>query len=59
MASVAAGCQHCQAHGAHTLHLMGKHAGQAHEQRRKHPRSTDRDRIEYWEHGPDDGWNAE
>jgi alkylhydroperoxidase family enzyme len=23
MASVAAGCQHCQAHGAYTLHLMG------------------------------------
>lgn len=26
---------------------LGKHAGQAHEQRRKHPRSTDEDRIEY------------
>ncbi|MGQ0546008.1 MAG: hypothetical protein ACT4P3_11855 [Betaproteobacteria bacterium] len=23
MASVAGGCQHCQAHGAFTLHLMG------------------------------------
>ncbi len=23
MASAAAGCQHCQAHGAYTLHLMG------------------------------------
>lgn len=23
MASVAGGCQHCQAHGAYTLHLMG------------------------------------
>jgi alkylhydroperoxidase family enzyme len=23
MASVAAGCQHCQAHGAYTLHMMG------------------------------------
>jgi alkylhydroperoxidase family enzyme len=26
---------------------LGKHAGTAHEQRRKHPRSTDPDRIEY------------
>ena len=26
---------------------VGKHAGAAHEQRRKHPRSTDQDRIEY------------
>ncbi len=26
---------------------LGKHAGAAHEQRRKHPRSTDSDRIEY------------
>lgn len=26
---------------------LGKHAGQAHEQRRKHPRSTDQDRIVY------------
>ena len=26
---------------------LGKHAGAAHEQRRKHPRSTDKDRIEY------------
>ena len=26
---------------------LGKHAGGAHEQRRKHPRSTDQDRIEY------------
>jgi len=26
---------------------LGKHAGEAHEQRRKHPRSTDDDRIEY------------
>jgi len=26
---------------------LGKHAGAAHEQRRKHPRSTDPDRIEY------------
>lgn len=26
---------------------LGKHAGEAHEQRRKHPRSTDADRIEY------------
>lgn len=26
---------------------LGKHAGAAHEQRRKHPRSTDADRIEY------------
>ena len=26
---------------------LGKHAGEAHEQRRKHPRSTDQDRIEY------------
>jgi len=26
---------------------LGKHAGAAHEQRRKHPRSTDQDRIEY------------
>ncbi len=23
MASIAGGCQHCQAHGAYTLHLMG------------------------------------
>lgn len=23
MASIAAGCQHCQAHGAYTLHMMG------------------------------------
>lgn len=27
--------------------VLGKHAGAAHEQRRKHPRSTDQDRIEY------------
>jgi len=27
--------------------VLGKHAGAAHEQRRKHPRSTDPDRIEY------------
>jgi alkylhydroperoxidase family enzyme len=26
---------------------LGKHAGETHEQRRKHPRSTDPDRIEY------------
>ena len=26
---------------------LGKHAGEAHEQRRKHPRSTDQDRVEY------------
>jgi alkylhydroperoxidase family enzyme len=26
---------------------LGKHAGEAHEQRKKHPRSTDADRIEY------------
>jgi alkylhydroperoxidase family enzyme len=26
---------------------LGKHAGEAHEQRRKHPRSTDADRVEY------------
>ena len=26
---------------------LGKHAGAAHEQRKKHPRSTDPDRIEY------------
>jgi len=26
---------------------LGKHAGAAHERRRKHPRSTDKDRIEY------------
>jgi len=26
---------------------LGKHAGEAHEQRRKHPRSSDADRIEY------------
>ena len=26
---------------------LGKHAGAAHEQRKKHPRSTDSDRIEY------------
>ena len=26
---------------------LGKHAGKAHEQRQKHPRSTDPDRIEY------------
>lgn len=26
---------------------LGKHSGEAHEQRRKHPRSTDPDRIEY------------
>ncbi len=26
MASVAGGCQHCQAHGAYTLHLMGVEA---------------------------------
>jgi alkylhydroperoxidase family enzyme len=26
---------------------LGKHGGAAHEQRRKHPRSTDQDRIEY------------
>jgi alkylhydroperoxidase family enzyme len=26
---------------------LGKHAGAPHEQRRKHPRSTDQDRIEY------------
>jgi alkylhydroperoxidase family enzyme len=26
---------------------LGKHAGEAHEQRKKHPRSTDPDRIEY------------
>jgi alkylhydroperoxidase family enzyme len=26
---------------------VGKHAGEAHEQRRKHPRSTDGDRVEY------------
>jgi alkylhydroperoxidase family enzyme len=26
---------------------LGKHGGEAHEQRRKHPRSTDPDRIEY------------
>ncbi|MEJ2174851.1 MAG: carboxymuconolactone decarboxylase family protein [bacterium] len=26
---------------------LGKHAGEAHEQRAKHPRSTDQDRIEY------------
>ena len=26
---------------------LGKHAGDPHEQRRKHPRSTDKDRIEY------------
>lgn len=26
---------------------LGKHAGEAHEQRRKHPRSTDPDKIEY------------
>ncbi len=26
---------------------LGKHAGAAHEQRQKHPRSTDQDRIEY------------
>ena len=26
---------------------LGKHAGEAHEQRPKHPRSTDQDRIEY------------
>jgi alkylhydroperoxidase family enzyme len=26
---------------------VGKHAGEAHEQRRKHPRSTDQDRVEY------------
>jgi len=26
---------------------LGKHAGEAHEQRSKHPRSTDADRIEY------------
>lgn len=23
MASIAGGCQHCQAHGAYTLHMMG------------------------------------
>jgi alkylhydroperoxidase family enzyme len=27
MASVASGCQHCQAHGAYTLHLMGVDEG--------------------------------
>ena len=26
---------------------LGKHAGAAHEQRKKHPRSTDQDRVEY------------
>ncbi len=26
---------------------LGKHAGAVHEQRRKHPRSTDQDRVEY------------
>jgi alkylhydroperoxidase family enzyme len=26
---------------------VGKHAGETHEQRRKHPRSTDQDRVEY------------
>ncbi len=26
---------------------LGKHAGATHEQRRKHPRSTDQDRVEY------------
>ena len=26
---------------------LGKHAGEAHEQRRKHPRSTDEDKIVY------------
>jgi hypothetical protein len=26
---------------------LGKHAGETHEQRKKHPRSTDPDRIEY------------
>ncbi len=26
---------------------LGKHSGEAHEQRKKHPRSTDKDRIEY------------
>jgi hypothetical protein len=26
---------------------LGKHAGEAHEQRRKHPRSTREDRLEY------------
>jgi hypothetical protein len=26
---------------------LGKHTGEAHEQRKKHPRSTDDDRIEY------------
>jgi alkylhydroperoxidase family enzyme len=26
---------------------LGKHAGEAHEQRRRHPRSTDQDRVEY------------
>ena len=26
---------------------LGKHVGEAHEQRRKHPRSTDGDRVEY------------
>jgi alkylhydroperoxidase family enzyme len=26
---------------------LGKHAGTTHEQRRKHPRSTDQDRVEY------------
>jgi alkylhydroperoxidase family enzyme len=27
MASIAGGCQHCQAHGAYTLHMMGVDAG--------------------------------
>jgi alkylhydroperoxidase family enzyme len=27
MASIAGGCQHCQAHGAYALHLMGVEAG--------------------------------
>jgi alkylhydroperoxidase family enzyme len=27
MASVAGGCQHCQAHGAYTLHMMGVDSG--------------------------------
>jgi alkylhydroperoxidase family enzyme len=26
---------------------LGKHGGEAHEQRKKHPRSTDQDRVEY------------
>ena len=26
---------------------LGKHAGETHEQRKKHPRSTDQDRVEY------------